>query len=301
MGSVSPDATAPSAALTLERYAEVLARLRHERDHPRTDVLSELGVSQADWSASSSAWVGAVDAELERDESALALRFAGAFSGERDRLRGAPPEGAIVARIEDSVPPAPVEPDLPLPPLPSSLAATRARSAPELAPVRVEPDPTRLDFPATAADVTTPTDRDPADETAIAMPALRDGPPLPFGTTPTPGLFDTPIPAREPSSGPRSDEETIIPDTVFIAGAVLPFMPSRAAGLTIEQYASLRAELSVAPADAPGIYARYGISPELRTAFNRDWESRFAREPPTKARYETTYAQYLAWLVTSRE
>jgi hypothetical protein len=65
--------------------------------------------------------------------------------------------------------------------------------------------------------------------------------------------------------------------------------------LTLEQYASLCAELTCRPHDRRATLERYGIGEHVE-ALNEVWATRFERAPADKLRWEQLTAQYRAWL-----
>ena len=84
------------------------------------------------------------------------------------------------------------------------------------------------------------------------------------------------------------------------AAKALPFV--KAAGeavvlLTVEQFASLQAELAVSPEERAGILARYGVAGEvgLRAVY-ADWEMRFAEGPGVRAVFEARFAEFRDYL-----
>jgi hypothetical protein len=77
-----------------------------------------------------------------------------------------------------------------------------------------------------------------------------------------------------------------------------PALPERpAARLTLEQYASLRAELTVFADRSAAVLARYGLAdPKLRAAEEGAWEERLRRRPEERARLDQlcqTYVRHL--------
>lgn len=65
------------------------------------------------------------------------------------------------------------------------------------------------------------------------------------------------------------------------------------AGLTIEQYASLCAELAVFPEAAEATFARYGLAaPQDRAAADRAWQGRLRADDALMQRWQGLYLQY---------
>jgi hypothetical protein len=92
-------------------------------------------------------------------------------------------------------------------------------------------------------------------------------------------------------------------DSIAKALAALPFMFTVGAGVvlfprfTIEQYASLRAELAVWPARSAEILVRYHVLDEAaRGALDAHWQKHFAEHPEARAAFESGLAAYTRWL-----
>jgi hypothetical protein len=67
--------------------------------------------------------------------------------------------------------------------------------------------------------------------------------------------------------------------------------------LTLEQYASMCAEIQVAPGEAAAIHARYGAADEAAASgLRQGHESRFAADPSERARFDALVAQYVTAL-----
>jgi hypothetical protein len=125
-----------------------------------------------------------------------------------------------------------------------------------------------------------------------------------------------PAPPRPPPSGRGvagtlqlremglgTGETATLGDTAIArALAVLPFAPSTAGvvsfpDLTPQQYASLRAELAVAPGRPGAILPRYGVwSEAARRALDAWWEAHLAAQPAVRAAFEKDLATFTAWL-----
>jgi hypothetical protein len=76
-----------------------------------------------------------------------------------------------------------------------------------------------------------------------------------------------------------------------------PPQPAPAATrFTLEQFASLAAELSVSPHAAAQIRARYGIDEAGQRAESEEWGKRFAADPALYSRYGELYQYYRDWV-----
>lgn len=177
------------------------------------------------------------------------------------------------------------------PPLPTTgRASPSRRPEPVAAPAQAHPD---------------------AGETAeLRLGPLAATDPLPFR-----GAAAAPLPAT-PGLAPRSQVDV---DETAAAGLVLgdvrplPFenaasepRPSsrsgRAGELTLEQYASLRAELRCNPAARLSILTRYRIGHETGLQqLEEQWEQRLAAEPPLRPRLDELVARYEQWLRAQRK
>ncbi|AUX21778.1 uncharacterized protein SOCEGT47_022660 [Sorangium cellulosum] len=80
------------------------------------------------------------------------------------------------------------------------------------------------------------------------------------------------------------------------AARAAPDAPSSAApapALSLEQYASLCADLAASPGDAEALFARYGLGrPEARLAVDGFWRDRLARDPAAHRRWRELYRQH---------
>ncbi len=66
--------------------------------------------------------------------------------------------------------------------------------------------------------------------------------------------------------------------------------------LTLEQYASLRAELAVRPETAQDTLQRYRLSPTAANRLDERWSKRLVAEPPLQSRYDELISHYKGWL-----
>jgi hypothetical protein len=66
--------------------------------------------------------------------------------------------------------------------------------------------------------------------------------------------------------------------------------------LTLEQYASLCVELTLAPANAREITQRYGLSDEGRARVDAYWRGRIANEPEVDNAFRWAYHSYQQWI-----
>lgn len=141
-------------------------------------------------------------------------------------------------------------------------------------------------------------------ETSLALPIVR-GDPLPFGGSTSPGfrvaLLDEPPATDQAPTG----EETMAIPTAFVEGeAALPFGEADANGetpsLTLEQFASMCAELQVTPDQATAIAQRYAGSTERAARAHRAWMRDIASDRELAERFRVTYERFWAWLSKNR-
>lgn len=131
--------------LTMARYAEVMAHLRHFPRDKGAEVIVRLGLSEARWGAAVAAFTAAMAEESAREEEALSRQFGQAFMVTAQRLKRERPElpslGPLPGARPDEAtaptdrPPAPAPvPGAPPPAVPTYLAAMppRDRGAPAM-------------------------------------------------------------------------------------------------------------------------------------------------------------------------
>ena len=71
-------------------------------------------------------------------------------------------------------------------------------------------------------------------------------------------------------------------------------------GLTLEQHASLCAELAHAPPRADEVLARYRCTREAKVEMDQGWKARFAADPSLERKWHEAYRLYFAFLSTAR-
>ena len=96
-------------------------------------------------------------------------------------------------------------------------------------------------------------------------------------------------------------------DLAAQARAALPFARTSLAVevsvpvMPLEGYASLCAELAVAPEQAAEILKRYHVPDEAtRRALDEHWRARLATQPEARAAFDTAVTTYKDWLVGQR-
>jgi hypothetical protein len=262
--------------LTVKRYAEVSAHLRHHAREAPEVVLGRLGLTPDAWAAASSAWTQAIDDDVESGDGALVVAYAAAFAETRRRLE------AGEASVDEPPRGPPPEPPEPPPPAPADVEPPEPGS-PE----------------------------DPLNETLDAPLHRVKGPALPF-TPGVPSIGEKPPDAMpRVNRAPKALTGTADLNLRVIAAAVLPFgqgasrkpaSPAAVPSLTLEQYATLSAELSLAPERAAHIRARYLVtSDEAFRALNQQWQERLSADPALSRRFAALREHYRNWLTQKKE
>jgi hypothetical protein len=123
--------------------------------------------------------------------------------------------------------------------------------------------------------------------------------------TPTPLPFrpgEGAAPAPPPTAQPRPAELTQTVEGVlspFAPDAAVPFRaapPAPRTRLTMEQFASLVAELAVNPSAAPQTRARYGLDEASHRADAEEWHRRLGADAQLYARYHGLFQSFRNWL-----
>jgi hypothetical protein len=309
----------PSDAVDLQRFAEVVAHLRHYPAGQRAEVLSRLGLDERAWEAAVASWHAARDEELARGASDIVRRFGVAFGRAARRLDAEKPSLASLSPVADAPPPPPAPaPDAtpsPVVPPPASVVPLPAPVVPPPAPVVrlaavaspaaslagtlplgtelpiarlpfVSPRPAEESFEAArshAQAVQGPARAPAALGATVGVSSAAPERPLPFGLGPKPRR-------------PAVLAETVgLPPGVADAAQVPPGVPD----LTLPQYASLRVELQLGPEKEEAILARYRVPREGRAALDDYWRGRFEADPLLRMMFAKAYATYVTWLRTN--
>jgi hypothetical protein len=111
--------------LSVERYASVLAHVRHYPPSATEEVLERLDVAPDAWEAAGQEWQTAMVEEAGREESTIATKFGAAFAAARKRLREERPALATLGRLRARAEP----PAAPPPALVAQIAGGAAPSA----------------------------------------------------------------------------------------------------------------------------------------------------------------------------
>jgi hypothetical protein len=114
---------------------------------------------------------------------------------------------------------------------------------------------------------------------------------------------------QTPVLNPRRGETAPLgDDSIAKAVAALPFAGDTVGAalvpyprLSLEAYASLRAELSLWPEQSAEILPRYHVMNEAACrALDEHWQSELAASPEARATFDKLLADYMAWLRTRR-
>ncbi|MGK3972313.1 hypothetical protein WMF38_11415 [Sorangium sp. So ce118] len=141
----------------------------------------------------------------------------------------------------------------------------------------------------------------PASGTASTAPVLPFGLPAPPEPATPPGTVDvvprgmrgfTSLTGTHPTSA--APAEAPLPFSSSARAAPVPTPASLSVpALSLEQYATLCAELGASSGNAEALFARYGlIQPEARLAVDRFWRDRLARDPAAHQRWQELYWQH---------
>ncbi|MGK4005975.1 hypothetical protein WMF31_25375 [Sorangium sp. So ce1036] len=148
----------------------------------------------------------------------------------------------------------------------------------------------------------------PTSDAAARAPVLPFGPPAPplAGPVADSALVPegmrgfTSLTGTHPISGapaapalPFASAARAAPDAPSSAAPDAPSSAAPAPALSLEQYASLCADLAASPGDAEALFARYGLGrPEARLAVDGFWRDRLARDPAAHRRWRELYWQH---------
>jgi hypothetical protein len=145
--------------------------------------------------------------------------------------------------------------------------------------------------------------------TALAPEQAGHGAVMPFGAPSTPALVAAPTDV-EPARRERLHDGAVDLDTtgemaVLPAdGPVLPFPPTRGtvlreappARLTLEQFASLSAELSLGRAPRAELFARYLMDERQWPIVSAGWRESLEADPTSRARFDVLVRQFVEFL-----
>jgi hypothetical protein len=281
--------------LALSRYAEVGAALRHFPRQAKAEVLDALGLSASAWDTARTAWSEAIRTDATGE---LLAQWSAAFEKSKERLQEEQPTlEALKARVIPVAAPA----------LPTYLAANANANASAAV---ATPAPA-MNAPANPA---------PAMHAVVVVKKPELAGTVPLETSPSassvlpfrPRAEEAPV-VKASSSQPANDggmprisRKTVdVPASSADRVQVLPFRSAAASSvapsLTVEQYASLKAELAAFPLERATTLVRYQASaPGAMAELDAMWRAVFASDPEREARYRSLFIGYHQWLVRKR-
>jgi len=281
--------------IPIETFADWLAH--HVYFAPRSaEALTRRGVDTADFARARSYWETAMREDIVADRDELLIAFGKCFAEVRDALRTRKPPieslGSLPAAEQaPKLEPAPVAAGH-LPPsvdvLPRSAANVPA-AQPEQAPIRFAAAPPRVALPPLQASF----DPDETLPIPVAFVAKPPGAAVPFAGSTSPAavaeMFD-PVEPRVRSDEPDPDETAMLPAAAVVAPKTGTFRdqlgPVVVPLLSLDEYADLRARLTVfGEAHAPTL-ARYGVAArEVREAVQARFADYFQRNTAAQAQF----------------
>lgn len=219
------------------------------------------------------------------------------------------PAAAAPSHVAAQIPPAPPSrPEMPVPRPPSANlgATTAAAISPFAAVLPFGPDAASSPIPVNVPTLpkpaapplarpavlpkATPPPRIVTSPAPAAAPMLDGtvmgaispfGPTLPFASAPAPAPVPAPIP----------------PPRTSAPGLAAPAVPE---SLTLEQHASLCAEIAFNPAHTDRTLGVYRVSPERKAELDQHWQGRLAAEPALGVKWREAYQLYFAFLSSAR-
>ncbi|KYF82869.1 hypothetical protein BE11_48415 [Sorangium cellulosum] len=314
--------------LTIERYGEISAHLRRFPRSVRAEVLARLQIADADWDAAVCGWTDALAEESADGGEALSNRFCQAFAAAEARLKREQPTLASLGPLPTETPPM-ASPQAPaaLAVVPAGMRHfTSLRETVEASPTasrgsalpfapRALPGPGEVNARAASfadsARATTPLARpafppggDTADLSTAVASVVGQRNPLPFNAAPTgmPPADTRPGPPPAPSR-PASESGAARPAPATAGPAFSgdlrgapraitswPVSTTTAAVLSLEQHASMCAEIALTPGKTPEILARYGLTEATRAQADEHWRARIAEEARAGEAWRRAYA-----------
>lgn len=289
-------------------------RCEMERSARFDTVLKEAGISRVQWTAIERRWLRRLANEAEHGGGPLTRAYAAAFG---------PLVEAHVAPVPQAPAPQPATPAIPVAPMTSpaisKAPAVEMTAIGGMSPIRDTPfaseQPTAapapaaeqvaheaeamvgetgfvsalvieeaLPFPASEA---APPSAQNVDATAHVSALVVDDEPLPFDRD---GQSSAPAPVAEEV---EREAAGLVGGTAFASALSDADM---ATTLTLEQYASLRADLDRPGADRTAVLTRYQVIDEDHfVSLERHWSNAFAEDPTAYGRFRAAYDAYNRW------
>ncbi len=304
--------------LTLARFAEVLAHQEYFGQDAIAEVRERLGVEKV-WEASFDHWTDKIEKDAVRKTPELSQEFAESFGAANADLEEKNPPIASLGELEESAPalspveageasgdelvvrPPPaearevvksaVEPTPIGPPPAKTGPSPWAKASPSPPAVVAPPPPAASPPPAPAAKAS-------IDQTALVSALVLEEP-LPF----TDGPAQVPEPGRASHSVVDIGMTAEVP-AILSGNETLPFFQSSALGideeilemLSIEQYASLCAELAAHPERQASVLLRYGVDDNTFDILESAWSEHLQGDSTALQRFNQLLDSYRAWL-----
>lgn len=125
------------------------------------------------------------------------------------------------------------------------------------------------------------------------LPFVSAGNPPPNGASSTPHDEAS----AEGASDPNAATLQAAGDDSPAAAPARPSNPAALPSLSVEQYASLHAEIAAFPSREGATLARYHLPDgSARRALDKQWHQKFEDAPALYEKWKEHYARYLAWL-----
>ena len=302
-------------ALTMEHYAAITALI--DAGIERDKVLNKAGIAREAWAVEQVAWLSAMAKQATLKRFALQNQFNtqlvaylaaldkgdaldvadGVALGVSPVRKRVPLPIAVVdaapvsITIDEAMPIA--QTALPFTPVPSPVAPpavpqqTRERYM-TLPFKKPEPKPKSKKKPKLAIGATLPVDATAAGLATLPFASAKKSGKARKAKRPKP--LDHSALLRNGSAAPDKPDEPLT-GTMLIAD-----MKPANARLTLEQFASLTAEIATQPADQAAIEKRYGLSDKAHDVERRAWAMKFLDDQTLAGEFRTKLAQFKAWL-----
>jgi len=128
---------------------------------------------------------------------------------------------------------------------------------------------------------------------APALPFAAARPPPPAPPAPPPPAPPPPATVAARAPGPQNASSS----SVFASPAPVA---AAAPSLTLEQHASLCAELAYAPARAADVLGRYHVTAPMKAELDQHWQARFKADPAVERKWQEAYRIYFAFLASAQ-
>lgn len=304
------DAKAP--ALDFDTWCGLSASLNGLTPEQRDDLLDAKRIEPEAWESDDLYWLTELANDLRRDDMTRAKAYGVLCARELERRKEAGAQRVPATSVPIMPEQAALAPPIDSPePVGPGLVSARGEAPPGdllalLDAASPPPRPTAPEEPQVAANnaLAWSAPVPDGDATCDALPIL--GPPLPFGPPTSANgsdysRFPEPTPSVLPAPPAPTGDETMAmpiltgfaPSLPFDAQSVPP-LPD----LTVEQFASLWAELESRPTRRAEILARYRCPPDAVARLYQTWTQRLAADPTLAASMRTALTRYEAWLRT---